>query len=279
MKWLTKWWFLVVVALAITYLIGRREERYQAQADQCRAAYKAQAQSERIGTTGLTVDQHASEDEAITAACEPSSYFYRLFSAANLPTVFLVFIGIGGIWAALRTLTAIERQGKIMEDNISLLISEKRMRITVQVMPLCLPPAQEGAEYEDCAISYALRYKGHSDAVVLESFVEGKITDSAEPPYQKAFIPWLLPPGSVIEPSVEPTEGQCALYGLSRLQVEMIENRKSFVHFWGFIRYRDFSERERETTFCYTWIPRPLGRAIGLKGWRESGPPEANRQT
>ena len=41
---------------------------------------------------------------------QPRHYIYRLFDAPNLPSIILVFIGIGGVWAALRTLTAIEKQ-------------------------------------------------------------------------------------------------------------------------------------------------------------------------
>ena len=104
-----KWW-LVVIVLAIALLVaGWGEKRCQDQAYQCRATYEAQSQSERIAVP-LTVGQQASEQQAIAAACEPNGYFCRLLSAANLPTVILVFIGIGGVWAALRTLNAIRME-------------------------------------------------------------------------------------------------------------------------------------------------------------------------
>jgi hypothetical protein len=60
----------------------------------------------------LTADQQASAQQAIAAACEPHSYFYGLFGAANLPTMLLVLIGVCGIGAALRTLKAIEKQAE-----------------------------------------------------------------------------------------------------------------------------------------------------------------------
>jgi hypothetical protein len=108
-------WWLILVILAIASVIGWKEERCQAQANQCRAAYETQAQFERVGAPRLTVNQQASEQEEIAAACEPNGYFCRLFSAASLPTVLLVLVGIGGIWAALRTLNTIERQADITE--------------------------------------------------------------------------------------------------------------------------------------------------------------------
>jgi hypothetical protein len=41
---------------------------------------------------------------------QPPHYLYRLFDAPNLPNIILMFVGIGGVWAALRTLRAIEKQ-------------------------------------------------------------------------------------------------------------------------------------------------------------------------
>jgi hypothetical protein len=116
MRWVKQWWWLLLIILAITSVIWCKEERCQSQANQCRATYEAQAQYERLSSSRvLTVDQRATEQRAIGAACEPNGYLCRLFGAANLPTVVLVFIGIGGIWAALWTLKAIQRQADIQE--------------------------------------------------------------------------------------------------------------------------------------------------------------------
>ena len=41
---------------------------------------------------------------------QPPHYLYRVFDAANLPNILLMFVGIGGTWAALRTLKALEKQ-------------------------------------------------------------------------------------------------------------------------------------------------------------------------
>ena len=41
---------------------------------------------------------------------QPPHYLYRVFDAPNLPNILLVFVGIGGVWAALRTLKTIEKQ-------------------------------------------------------------------------------------------------------------------------------------------------------------------------
>jgi hypothetical protein len=48
---------------------------------------------------------------------QPKHYLYRLFDAPNLPSILLVLLGIGGIWAALRTLTTIEKQVDAMVNT------------------------------------------------------------------------------------------------------------------------------------------------------------------
>ena len=134
MKWLTKWWWLLVVIVAIASVIGWEEKHCQTQADQCRAAYSAQARSDRA-IFWMTPDQRASEQQAITAACEPNGYFCRLFGAANLPSVILVLVGIGGILAAIQTLNNIERQTRLMHRSF---VFQFRPKIIVRQMLLHL---------------------------------------------------------------------------------------------------------------------------------------------
>jgi hypothetical protein len=116
MRWLKKWWWLLLAIIAIACVIGWEEKHCQTQAEQCRAEYSQQARSDR-SSFWLTPDQHAAEQEAITAACEPNSYFCRFFGAANLPTVFLVFIGAFGTWAALKTLRRMGDQVEEMQQQ------------------------------------------------------------------------------------------------------------------------------------------------------------------
>jgi hypothetical protein len=118
--WLRKWWWLPAGVLAIALIIGWKEERCESQAHQCRAAYEAQAQSERIGSNRLTVYQQAAEQRAIATACEPNGYFCRLFGAANLPNIGLLLAGIIGIAVAISTLKSISRQGDLLEKQITI---------------------------------------------------------------------------------------------------------------------------------------------------------------
>jgi hypothetical protein len=126
MKWLNKWWLLLVI-FAIASVIGWEEKHCQTQADQCRAAYSVQTRSDR-NSFWLTPNQHAAEQQAIAAACEPNGYFCRFFSATNLPSVLLVFVGIFGTWAALKTLKAIEIQADVA-------VNAERAWLVVELVP------------------------------------------------------------------------------------------------------------------------------------------------
>lgn len=185
----------------------------------------------------------------------------------------LVIVGGLQVWLLYGTLRAIQRQAGIMADNIDLIINKERMRISVEVLPLILPAAKEGAEYENCSVSYIVRYSGATRAVIVASSAQAIVTDSPEPNYAQDGFAWSLSPEAVIEPFTSPGKQSISLYGLSRLIVEMIENRKSFVHFFGYIKYRDFFERERETAFSYRWRPRAPYPAIGMEGWKRAAQP------
>jgi hypothetical protein len=123
-RWL---WVVCVFIIAAAIVILWIENSCQSQANKCVADYASQADSERV-TSGLAVHQQAAEQQAIAAACEPNGYFCRLFGAANLPTLLLVFIGIAGIGAAIQTLRAIENQRDVM-------INSERSWVMVEVEP------------------------------------------------------------------------------------------------------------------------------------------------
>ena len=134
MRWAKKWWWLIAIILAIALVIGWKEKRCQTQAYQCRVA-AAQLQSQRP-SPGSSVYQDASEQQAITAACEPNGYFCRLFSPANLPSMLLVIVGVGAIWAAIRTLNAFEKQANLMEREF---VASHRPKLVIREIEMLLP--------------------------------------------------------------------------------------------------------------------------------------------
>lgn len=163
MKWLKKWWWLLTIIFSVALVIGWEEKRCQTQSYQCRASYMQQAQSERL-SGNVSVNQQASEQQAIAAACETDGYFCRLFGAANLPTMLLVLIGIGGIWAALRTLGAIERQANIMDKALKVIEAAD-----VAIESVSLVPA--GAINPDSHIGLRLKNVGRTRAENVRSYI------------------------------------------------------------------------------------------------------------
>lgn len=103
--WAKKWWLVCVLTGAAILILGWGV-RCERQVAKCRADYAAQESR----TYGFSVNGNAAEQEVINAACEPSGYLCRLFSSANFPTWLLVFVGIGGVWAAMKTLSTIQMQ-------------------------------------------------------------------------------------------------------------------------------------------------------------------------
>lgn len=112
--WTKKWWLVCVLVGAAALILGWGL-RCERQVAKCRANYAAQESR----AYGFSVDGNAAEQDAINAACEPDSYFCRVFSGTNLPTWLLVFVGIGGIWAAVRTLATIEKQTEALRHQVA----------------------------------------------------------------------------------------------------------------------------------------------------------------
>ena len=159
--------------------------------------------------------------------------------------------------------------------NIELIVNKERARIFVEVDPLELS--------NQVMLSHAVKYKvifhGPTFAFIEDASAERvSTTDSRVPPNPPSLgginIPKVIPPGF-------PAQTCNALFFriLDQFEIDQINHQRTFVHFRGFIRYKDFMERERETTFCYTWRPRAPFPAIGMERWDKSGPVEANRET
>jgi hypothetical protein len=73
---------------------------------------------------------------------------------------------------------------------------------------------------------------------------------------------------------------------LSKEQVSLIEGHVIFVCAYGFVNYLDFSERPRETRFCYiyrvsklNWIAKDTGKNMYPSKFAVGGPPAYNRFT
>jgi hypothetical protein len=176
-----------------------------------------------------------------------------------------------------RSVAAAQSSADAANSNIDLIVNEKRARIFVEVDPLVLSGTQQVSN----VVNYKIIFHCPTFAFIGDTRAEFIVSDSSNPPDPHDGFPYRISIPPTISPR-ETTEPQHSflLRVLDSFEIEQIEHKKSFIHFVGFIKYKDFMGRERETTFCHTWHPRPSNRlVIGPAGWQKSGPPEANRET
>jgi hypothetical protein len=279
MRLIKKWWWLIAIILAIALVIGWEEERCQTKEYECRASYAAQTLSERL-PGDVSIYQRASTQQAITAACEPHGYLCRLFGATNLPSVLLVLIGIGGVWAAIRTLRAIEKQ-------VDALIASERpwlLLVKENIGEPYLNPieTQPAGDLHLSYCNFSFKNYGRTPAKIVTEKAELQISNNPGKPndlkiYEADYArdnPAIVPQGGIINARA----GIAVLGYISSTEYAAINNKKAFLWLCGFIRYRDTFDRvgvvEYETRFCYLWDsnmenPRPE--------WRLAGPSEYNR--
>jgi hypothetical protein len=271
MKWAKQWWWLIVAVFAIALAVAWLEERCQAQAYHCRASYAAQTQSERL-SGDISLSEQAAEQQAIAAACEPNGYFCRLFAATNLPTVLLVLIGVGGVWAALRTLTVIEQQATaIMDADCALFL------VLWEDMIHCNPEAPNGT------LSHALRWSfqnvGKSPGFLTSAFARFIVIENLEklPAIPDYTIPKDLKLAHESEPILAGQQHQPGLYApiestVSYEELEALQrNGKCSFYAYGRLLYTDIYGRYQESRFGIVWeyLPdRPVRGRFKIAGPR-----------
>jgi hypothetical protein len=193
-----------------------------------------------------------------------------------------------------RTLSTIRRQTNILADsvaaakksaeaadkNVELLISKERGRIFVELADFDIKAVILNTQ----VIDFKVIYHGQTISFTANTMVEFGFTDSENPPIFRpgsSFVmraiyelPSLIPSGSL--------EYECTVrrfHAFDQFEIDQINHGTKHIHCYGFIAYKDFMGRDRHTTFCHTWKPKPPGIGIGVSMWRKSGPPEANEET
>jgi hypothetical protein len=151
--------------------------------------------------------------------------------------------------AAEANARAAESTAEALRRNTDLMISMERARLRVKPEPLVLQ-SLDGF----ISVKYKVFFSGMTAAYVTESQAVAFVSDSEEPATDgvtpRAGVPDVFTPNApVIEPAVflQPS------MKLEPSTVADIAQRKSFVHFWGFIKYDDVFGEHRETYFRYLW--------------------------
>jgi hypothetical protein len=213
---------------------------------------------------------------------------------------------VGGlqVWLLLGTLTTIKRQVSIMErqtkatedtvkaaqdsaeaakNNIKIFTIKERARISVD-KPEKL--ALNASLFN--SVQYEVQVSAPTPAIVVDARHGTSITDSPDLPQN------IFPHGSDIQSKDARTSGTPKRSTVLFVQVderfiEQVKNKQKFVHFYGYIRYRDAFQTEndppRETKFSYLWrVGRDILGGIPKVGepyfseWVEN-PPGSNSET
>jgi hypothetical protein len=234
----------------------------------------AKSDSRAPGTNNPNHDVRITEIPNVTvnpAKRDAADWGYWAFS------LLLVIVGFFQVLLLFGTLKAIQRQAALMERQIN----KERPRIRVEVQPFALQPVESADEADAVqVVKYTVTCYGFTHAFIEQEYFCAELKDTAD----WEAIPDMVLGGSkssaVIAPNSVPDNRE-EPFLLTDFEIKSVEHKKSFIHFSGIIKYRDFSETERETTVSFVWSamgtkkPRP----VGLGRWEKIGPPEANHET
>jgi hypothetical protein len=198
--------------------------------------------------------QDQPQNQASRAEAQTNTYFCSVVTPTNLPTIYLVLIGIGGIAVAISTLKTLDSQTKAAENNIEILISKERARIYIEpVMSI----SETGDEYDRTYIlSYKITCSGTTEAIIYDSRVAAEVGITPERSQPQRGNPIPLP--DHFTPCT--IELKVPLFGkdddLNEVLDERLESGELFLNFWGYINYRDIffkGDGVWRKNFRYIW--------------------------
>jgi hypothetical protein len=176
--------------------------------------------------------------------------------------------------AVKETANASSMSATAAKESIERIISKERARLRVELQPFYLnfeAPSPAG---------YTIQHEGSTDAFVVDSHVSVYVSPSRDPD-RSAVNGRPMPVPSVIGAQNPVVAAQDVLHPFTPQEIEEIRQLKSFVHFTGFIRYKDVFEGEHETRFNRVWS---IARMNHLNGqpftyWEHCGTAEENVET
>jgi hypothetical protein len=218
-------------------------------------------------STGTVADHNGKEAPEWYATVQWSNWVLVGVAAITGFVIWLQTVETG------RAARAALMSAQAASDGVKSFISKERARIWVEpdIFDLSPPDSLSGHTVKYSVIPYA-----PTVAIVDKTAVEASLSKSSDPPVGPILNEMDL--HTVILPSEPATEQRERLHILSQDEIALIDSEQLFVHFRGFIRYRDFHQDGRETAFCCTWKMRVIG-GIRIWKWTKSGPSDANRET
>jgi hypothetical protein len=180
-------------------------------------------------------------------------------------------------------LTAVANAGKLSaeaaQQNIELIIRKERARLIFEIGN---PPKRSIGH--QLHITFTVQHDGTTAAFNVESQTNAIVSDSYDSP-KNEFIKLPIGLPNVVSPSYgtklfsRPLVQMGDRWGLTMDEetLKRIAGKEMFIHFWGFIKYTDFFDRTRETTFRYRLVAGVDEESIEY--WQPYGQTGDNRQT
>jgi len=176
--------------------------------------------------------------------------------------------------AVKETARASSLSAEAAKESIDRIMSKERARLRVELQPFYLnfnapSPA-----------SYTVQHEGSTDAFVVDSHVSVYVSPSRDPD-RSAVNGRPMPIPRVMGTQNPVVAAQDVLHPFTTEEIDAIRQLKSFVHFTGFIRYKDVFEGEHETRFNRVWS---IARMSHLNGepftyWELCGAADENVET
>jgi hypothetical protein len=160
--------------------------------------------------------------------------------------------------ATEKSVDAANASAQAAKENVEMFISKERGRLRVEVQDLVIP----GQPFD--AVRYQIKFYGATDAFIVSSGAEAFVQTSAEPP-PKSSDNMILPISPLTKIFTRATSartqftliearevrnGRRLSLRLSQDDINNITHNKSFVHFRGFIKYRDIFEKTLSKTIA-----------------------------
>jgi len=166
-------------------------------------------------------------------------------------------------------------------DSVEIVISKERARLTVEPGQLVFPTGDELVLF---SIAYKVKLKGTTDASIVRSEATVLLSDSESPPAKDDGIvlgitipQWFAKEHSIAD-HYHPVWKKGEKLAVTAEDVAGLKDGTKFIHFWGFIDYRDIFGRPHTSKFRYLWKLNEFsfGRVHRSGSWRKHGPDEDN---
>ena len=176
-----------------------------------------------------------------------------------------------------QSITLAEKSAETARQNLDLFINRERAHLRIEILPL------ESLTAGPLKVSYKVALHGTTDAYVTSSCARVEITNSSEPGDDAQWFPAMNIP-QVITPEHRSIEAQVAGVfprELAAPDVEAIEVGRKFIHFRGFVNYKDVFGTERFTRVRRVWEVSPVRNPDGTRSgrWSRRGGAKDNLET